>query len=65
MGAAVEKIYEVMTKQMLSEYLNISVSTIDWWVFTDQIPSMKLGRRRMFSRNDIEKWLKRNASRGK
>jgi excisionase family DNA binding protein len=43
----------------LSEYLDVSINTIYYWVETGQIPHYKLGANLKFDNRQIEDWLER------
>ena len=42
----------------LSEYLDTSDNTVRHWVFTRQIPYVKMGRLVKFDLREIESWVK-------
>lgn len=45
------------------EFTSIPISTLKFYVATNQIPSIKIGRHRRFDPDEIRKWIKRkNAS---
>lgn len=45
-------------KRGLSQYLGISIHTIDAWVSQKRIPFVKLGGRKvLFDKKEIEKWI--------
>lgn len=51
---------ELMTIEQVAEFLNASVATVRWWIAKEvEIGplSARIGRRRMFRRADVEKWL--------
>ena len=50
-----------LSKRELSEYLGISVFTIDSWVSERrEIPFIKMGKRVMFDQADIVLWVEKN-----
>lgn len=49
------------SKKELAEYLGLSVFTIDQWVSQKkELPFVKMGRRVMFRREDVELWVQEN-----
>ncbi len=44
----------------VSELLELSEGTVLNWVSENRIPSIKLGRRRIFNLDSINQWLKSN-----
>lgn len=49
---------QFLSKKELSDYLGISVFTIDSWVSERrEIPFVKMGKRVMFDRTDVANWL--------
>ena len=48
---------EIMTMDMVAEYLQLSKSTIYKWVMWKKIPFTKLGRRNRFVKKDIDQWI--------
>jgi len=47
-----------LSKKELSEYLGISIFTIDSWVSERrEIPFVKMGKRVMFDLNDVAAWV--------
>ena len=50
----------LLTVAELSEWLRVKASTIRKKVCYKKIPFIKVGRRVLFRRNDIEKWLETN-----
>lgn len=49
-----------MNVLMVSQYLHIAKSTIYKWVGENYIPHKKLGKRVLFFKNDIDKWVMNN-----
>jgi excisionase family DNA binding protein len=49
----------------LADWLSIKPSTIRKWVHYGYIPHVKLGRCVRFVKEDIEKWLKERAEKGR
>ncbi len=48
------------SKKELAEFLGLSVFTIDTWVSQRrEIPYVKMGRRVMFDKTDVEAWIER------
>jgi len=48
-----------LTKPELAEYMGVSRRTVDTWVSTRKIPSIKIGRLVRFNLVDVQKALKR------
>lgn len=48
------------SKKELASYLNVSVRTIDHYVFSKQVPYIKLGKHIRFRFGDIRTWLEQN-----
>jgi excisionase family DNA binding protein len=47
-----------LDKRELAQYLGISLYTVDAWVSQKRIPFVKIGGRKVvFDRNEIEKWI--------
>ena len=56
-----------MTTDEVAEYLRTPAATVRYWVHRGEGPrSFKIGRRRMFRRQDVDAWLmgQINAERG-
>jgi len=52
---------QFLSKKELSEYLGISVFTVDSWVSERrEIPFIKMGKRVMFDHADIVLWVEKN-----
>jgi excisionase family DNA binding protein len=52
----------LLTAKELARILGVDSTTIQNWVRTGQIPSVKLGTRtRRFRRSEVENWLKKNS----
>ena len=50
---------EILTKAEVAEMLKMSPKTISYMVHTQQIPFLRLGKRRVrFSRVSLEQWIK-------
>ena len=49
----------------VAEWLNVAESTIRKWVHYGFIPHVKLGRAVRFIREDVEKWLRERAEKGR
>jgi len=47
---------EYLRSEHLSEYLQISLSTVRSWIYQRKIPYFKFGRKVFFKRSDIERW---------
>ena len=48
---------DLMTKAEMLEYLRISKGTLDKLMREKGIPFLKLGKRVLFKKSDIDKWL--------
>lgn len=48
---------DVMTAAEVAELLHVPQSTVEHWARTGQVPSRKIGRRRLFVRPAIEELL--------
>lgn len=51
---------EYMNIKEVSRFLGIKESTIRYWVFTDQIPYVKLNKLIRFHGGQIEAWISSN-----
>lgn len=52
---------DFLNKKELSEFLGLSIFTIDSWVSERrEIPYIKMGKRVMFDINDVQKWIEKN-----
>lgn len=51
-----------LTIDELSSWIKIKKSTIYQWVTKDEIPSYKIGGKRLFEPSEIRKWLKKRSS---
>ena len=49
----------------VAEWLNVAESTIRKWVHYGFIPHVKVGRAVRFIREDVEKWLRERAEKGR
>ena len=48
---------KLLTKTEIAELLNVSVSTIEHYVFFKKIPFIKIGKLVRFSEDEISKWV--------
>jgi excisionase family DNA binding protein len=48
---------EIFDKQELAGFLKVQPRTVNYLLYTKQIPRVKIGREFRFIRSDIEKWL--------
>lgn len=49
---------DLLTTEETAEFLHIPLSSLRHWIATDQAPpSARLGKRRMFRRADLEKFV--------
>jgi excisionase family DNA binding protein len=53
---------DVMTGREVAELLHAPVSTVEDWARRDVLPSVKIGRRRLYTRQHIEAVLTGNSS---
>jgi len=53
------QLQSMLTVDELANFLNVKKSTLYTWAYRKQIPSQKVGKALRFSREDIERWLKR------
>ena len=44
--------------KVLSEYLDVSINTLRYWIAERKIPYFKIGKRIKFNLSEIEIWLK-------
>lgn len=51
--------HNLLTLAEVAQYLDIKPWKIEDMVAMDEIPSLKLGRRRMFLKDEIDKWINR------
>lgn len=49
-----------MNVQLVSRYLHVAESTIYRWVGINYIPHAKLGNRTIFTKDEIDSWVKQN-----
>ena len=47
----------LLTVTEAAEFLRIHPITLYSWVSQGRIPSIKMGRKRLFDRKELEKWL--------
>jgi excisionase family DNA binding protein len=53
----------LLTQQQLSEYLEVSISTLERWRRTGQGPKVTwVGRSPRYARDDVLAWVKRGGS---
>ena len=50
---------ELLTAAETAQLLRIHLVTLYSWVREGRIPSIKLGRKRLFSRREIQAWLEK------
>jgi len=46
-----------MTKKEVAEFLRMSIATIDRLIQKGKIPSYKVGRKRLFKKEDLINWV--------
>jgi len=51
----------LLTAKEAAEFLRVHPVTLYSWVSQGRIPSIKMGRKRLFDRGELEKWLKNKA----
>lgn len=52
---------EFMNKTQLTNYLNVSRTTIDRWIKTRKFPSSKVGGKYVYKREEVDRWVKENS----
>lgn len=57
-----DKLQSLLTVDEVATYLRVKKQTVLKWVSQDKIPSIKIGRFRMFDPDEIRKWVKRRTS---
>ena len=50
---------EVLTKQQLADLLQVGLETVNYFVYTKQIPRFRCGREYRFVKADIIKWIQK------
>ena len=55
---------ELMSKADVAHWLNVSVGAVDRYRREEDLPFIKAGRRVLFRRRDVEKWLEGRANGG-
>lgn len=55
-----KKIESIWDKEDVATYLKVEPRTIEDWVYQNKIPSIKMGGKRRFNKEDIDRWLKKN-----
>jgi excisionase family DNA binding protein len=48
---------EFLNTKQVAQYLKVSLATIRLWTYQRRIPFVKLGRRILFKRSEIELWV--------
>jgi excisionase family DNA binding protein len=49
---------EIMTTAEVADMLQVSVSTLKYWLYCDKAPaSIKIGKHRRFRRSDVQRWI--------
>ncbi|KAF0134054.1 MAG: hypothetical protein FD145_908 [Candidatus Saganbacteria bacterium] len=48
---------EILTKQELAEFLRVELKTVNYLVYSKQIPRFKCGREYRFLRSEIMRWI--------
>jgi excisionase family DNA binding protein len=48
---------DILTKKELMEYVRISRGTVDKLMRSRELPYMKIGKKVLFKRTDIDRWL--------
>jgi len=49
---------EIMTTAEVAAMLQVSVSTLKYWLYCDKAPkSIKIGKHRRFRRADVQRWI--------
>jgi excisionase family DNA binding protein len=55
---------EMMSRQELAEWLKVCVGAIDRWCRKEGLPFIKVGRRVLFRRADVQEWLAKRSKNG-
>jgi len=56
---------EYLTVREVAKYLKISISMINSLIKQEEIPSIKIGKRRLFIKKDVDKWIEEHKKRKK
>jgi excisionase family DNA binding protein len=51
---------DVMTKKQASQYLKISLATLERWMAAERVPVVKLGRRVLFRKESLDALLRQH-----
>jgi excisionase family DNA binding protein len=51
---------KILTIKQASQFLKLNVSTINKLIAKGTIPSYKIGKRRLFDRDDLIRWFRRH-----
>lgn len=51
---------ELMTANEAATFLKLSISTIRAWTFQRRLPTVKLGRRVLYRKEDLERLIREN-----
>ncbi|HOX59356.1 MAG TPA: helix-turn-helix domain-containing protein [Candidatus Paceibacterota bacterium] len=55
---------EMMSRQELADWLKVCVGAIDRYCRKEKLPFIKVGRRVLFRRRDVERWLEKRLKNG-
>jgi excisionase family DNA binding protein len=51
---------KILSIKQASQFLKLHISTINRLIETGEIPSYKLGKRRLFDRDELFRWFKKH-----
>jgi len=54
---------EILDKQGLAEYLKVELRTINYLLYSKQLPCFKCGREYRFVRKEVDKWIMQRSRR--
>jgi excisionase family DNA binding protein len=54
----------MMSREELASWLKVCVGAIDRWCRKEGLPFIKVGRRVLFRRRDVEAWLAKRSKNG-
>jgi len=55
---------DLLTAGEAARFLRIHLVTLYSWASEGRVPSIKLGRKRLFSRKELHRWLEKNTRPG-
>ena len=54
----------ILNKQELADFLKVELNTVNYYLYSKQIPRFKCGREYRFLRSEIIKWISKKMSKG-